>query len=205
MNYPPLLTSGSQLVIATHNAGKVREIADLLAPFGLQVSSAAEHHLPEPEENGTSFAANAEIKARAAAQATGLPALADDSGLAVEALNGAPGIYSARWAGASKDFGVAMQKVQQELRARNVPQDQWNAYFICDLCLCLPDGRVQHFEGKVNGRLQFPPIGTNGFGYDPIFVPEGETRSFAQMHETEKKSISHRAIAFAKLVAAVNV
>lgn len=203
MSIPPLLSAGNQLVIATHNSGKVREIADLLAPFGLSVSSAAEHNLPEPEENGATFAANAEIKACAAASATGLPALADDSGLGVVALNGAPGIYSARWAGESKDFFAAMEKVRLELEAQKVPQQQWHAYFICDLCLCLPDGRVQHFEGKINGMLRFPPRGDKGFGYDPIFVPEGETRSFAEMDNHEKKAMSHRARAFAKLVSAV--
>ena len=203
MNQPPLLIPGSQLVIATHNSGKVREIADLLTPFGLSVSSAAEHNLPEPEENGATFAANAEIKACAAANATGLPALADDSGLGVVALNGEPGIYSARWAGKNKDFATAMEKVKCELEARHVPQNQWHAYFICDLCLCLPNGHVQHFEGRVDGMLRFPPQGNQGFGYDPIFVPEGETRSFGEMSNDEKKTMSHRARAFAKLLAAV--
>lgn len=203
MSQPPVLSTGSPLVIATHNSGKVREIADLLAPFGLRISSAAEHGLPEPEENGATFAANAEIKACAAASALGLPVLADDSGLGVVALDGAPGIYSARWAGVSKDFAAAMEKVRRELEMREVPQERWHAYFICDLCLCLPDGRVQHFEGRIDGMLRFPPRGDKGFGYDPIFVPEGETRSFAEMDSHEKKTMSHRARAFAKLVAAV--
>lgn len=198
-----LLPSGSQLVIATHNAGKVREIGELLAPFSLHVSSATAHNLPEPEENGTSFAANAEIKARAAAEATGLPALADDSGLGVVALDGAPGIYSARWAGKQKDFALAMQRIKQELESKAIAPADWQAYFICDLCLCLPDGSAYHFEGRVDGKLTFPPRGELGFGYDPIFVAEGETRSFAEMPPQEKHRISHRARAFAKFVAAV--
>lgn len=200
-----LLPEGGRLLIATHNAGKVREIGELLAPYSLTVTSAAEHNLPEPVEDGSTFAANAEIKARASTEATGLPALADDSGLGVVALDGAPGIYSARWAGASKDFGLAMEKVRQELEARNIPQDRWQAYFICDLCLCLPDGTVHHFEGRVDGTLTFPPRGDKGFGYDPIFVPEGETRTFAEMPPAEKHAMSHRARAFAKLIDAVRI
>lgn len=199
----PLLPRGSALVIATHNTGKVREIAELLAPFDLRVSSAAEHHLPEPEEDGATFAANAEIKARAAAQATGLPALADDSGLGVEALDGAPGIYSARWAGPDKDFSLAMERVRQELEATGLPPQDWRGWFICDLCLCLPDGSIHHFEGRVDGTLAFPPRGDKGFGYDPIFVPEGETRRFAEMPPQEKHAMSHRARAFTRFVAAV--
>lgn len=199
----PLLKAGSELVIATHNAGKVREIGELLAPFSLRASSAGDHNLPEPEENGSTFAANAEIKACAAAQATGLPALADDSGLSVMALDGAPGIYSARWAGPQKDFALAMQRVQQELIARGVPESDWRASFICDLCLCLPDGTIHHFEGKIDGHLTFPPRGTMGFGYDPIFVPDGETRSFAEMPPQEKHAISHRARAFTQFVDAI--
>ncbi|MCH2548368.1 MAG: RdgB/HAM1 family non-canonical purine NTP pyrophosphatase [Alphaproteobacteria bacterium] len=201
---PTLLSSNSPLVIATHNAGKVQEIAALLAPFKLQISSAAEHNLPEPEENGTSFAANSEIKARAAAIATNLPALADDSGLVVVALDGAPGIYSARWAGEAKDFTLAMAKVEQELAAQNVAPDAWNAYFICDLCLCMPDGQIRHFEGRVDGMLQFPPRGNQGFGYDPIFLPESHPRTFGEMHAAEKQAISHRSRAFAKLVQALH-
>jgi XTP/dITP diphosphohydrolase len=205
MTRKPLLARGSKLVIATHNAGKVREIGELLDPYGLRVSSAAEHQLPEPEENGDSFAANAEIKARAATQATGLPALADDSGLSVEMLDGAPGIYSARWAGKDKNFALAMTRIHEELQARHVNEADWRAWFICDLCLCLPDGTAHHFEGRVDGLLRYPPAGDNGFGYDPIFVPEGENRSFAEMRNDEKKAISHRARAFARLIAAVQV
>jgi len=200
-----LLPEGGHLLIATHNAGKVREIGELLAPYSLTVTSAAEHNLPEPVEDGSTFAANAEIKARASTEATGLPALADDSGLGVVALDGAPGIYSARWAGASKDFTLAMDKVKQELESRNIPQDRWQAYFICDLCLCLPDGTVHHFEGRVDGMLTFPPRGDKGFGYDPIFVPEGENRTFAEMPPAEKHAMSHRARAFAKLIDAVRI
>lgn len=200
-----LLNTFDQLVIATHNAGKLREIAALLAPFGLRVTSAGEHNLPEPEETGATFAANAEIKAQATAEATGLPALADDSGLCVLALDGAPGVYSARWAGEAKDFAFAMERVKQELQARYVPQEQWQASFICNLCLCQPDEKggfeSYHFEGRVDGILRFPPRGEKGFGYDPIFVPEGETRSFAEMDGDEKQAVSHRARAFAKLVA----
>lgn len=199
----PALTRGDKLIIATHNAGKVREIGELLAPYGLSVSSSGEHNLPEPVEDGDSFAANAEIKARATTQATGLPALADDSGLSVAALDGAPGIYSARWAGTHKDFAMAMNKIHQELLARNVPESNWQAWFICDLCLCLPDGQVYHFEGRVDGTLRFPPTGENGFGYDPIFVPNGESRSFAEMANDEKKAMSHRAHAFAKFITAM--
>lgn len=198
-----LLPAGSRLVIATHNAGKVREIAELLAPLSLKVSSASEHDLPEPVEDGETFAANAEIKARAAAMATGLPVLADDSGLCVEGLGGAPGIYSARWAGPDKDFNRAMQRIRDELTAKGVPPQDWRAHFICDLCLGFPDGTVHHFEGRVDGLLSFPPRGDMGFGYDPIFVPEGETRSFAEMPAGEKHAISHRARAFARFIAAL--
>ncbi|MGB1540216.1 MAG: RdgB/HAM1 family non-canonical purine NTP pyrophosphatase [Rickettsiales bacterium] len=195
-----VLSAGNQLVIASNNAGKVREIGALLAPYNLTVSAASEHNLPEPEENGKTFAANSAIKARSAASLTGLPALADDSGLGVEALDGAPGIYSARWAGPDKDFGMAGERIRSELEAKGIPENQWHAYFICDLCLCLPTGETHHFEGRVDGTLTFPPRGTNGFGYDPIFVPEGETRSFSEMEDGEKQAMSHRAHAFAKLV-----
>lgn len=197
------LTPGSRLVIASNNAGKIREIGELLAPFRLDVASAAEFGLPEPEETGLTFAENAAIKACTTAEATGLASLADDSGLAVAALDGAPGIYSARWGGEQKDFTLAMSRVQQELEQRSIPQTRWQAAFICDLCLCLPDGTRHHFEGRADGTLTFPPRGDQGFGYDPIFIPEGETRTFAQMPAAEKQAISHRARAFAKLVAAL--
>lgn len=197
------LIPGSRLVIASNNAGKIREIGELLAPFRLDVTSAAEFGLPEPEENGATFAENAAIKACATAEATGLASLADDSGLAVAALDGAPGIYSARWGGEQKDFTLAMNRVQQELERLNIPQTHWQAAFICDLCLCLPDGERHHFEGRVEGTLTFPPRGDHGFGYDPIFIPEDETRTFAQMPAPEKQAVSHRARAFAKLVSAL--
>lgn len=187
---------GRKLVIASHNPGKVREIADLLAPFDLEVTSAADFGLPEPEETGTTFAANAELKARASAKGTGLTALADDSGLAVRALGGAPGIYSARWAGPDKDFAVAMERVERELG----DNPDRGAAFICALALAWPDGATEVFEGRIEGTLTWPPRGTRGFGYDPIFLPEGDERTFAEMDPGEKHAISHRARAFAQLV-----
>jgi XTP/dITP diphosphohydrolase len=194
---------GSRLVVASHNPGKVREIAELLAPYGVEPVSAASLGLPEPEETGATFRENALIKARAAARAAGLPALADDSGLAVDALGGEPGIHSARWAGEGRDFALAMKKVEQELRARGAtrPQDR-RARFVCALALCWPDGHCEVFEGKVEGSLAFPPRGTHGFGYDPIFVAEGRTLTFGEMAPAEKHAISHRADAFRQLVAA---
>src|SRR5215510_9895737 len=191
------LTPDTCLLVASHNAGKVREIIELVAPFGLSIATAAELGLPEPAETGSSFVANAELKARAAAQAVRLPALSDDSGLEVVALGGAPGIYSARWAGADKDFGVAMQRVHDELARR----DAWRppgpfANFTAALCLAWPDGEEAAFEGKVNGRLVWPPRGAKGFGYDPMFVPEGETLTFGEMEPDAKHAISHRARAF---------
>jgi XTP/dITP diphosphohydrolase len=167
--------AGETLVIATHNPGKLREIAELLEPFGVKVASAAELGLPEPEETGESFAANAALKAHAAAQASGHPALADDSGLAVAALGGAPGIHSARWAGPSRDFAAAMARVERELDAaapRSGAEDR-RAAFVCALCLAYPDGREDIFEGRVAGRLTWPPRGERGFGYDPMFLAEG--------------------------------
>ena len=185
-----------QLVIATHNPGKVREIADLLAPYVESFSSAGDCNLPEPEETGSSFAENAAIKALAAARGTGLPALADDSGLTVEALNGDPGIYSARWGGPDKDFNLAMQKVHEALGDNG----DRSAAFVCALALAWPDGHIEHFEGRVAGQIVWPPRGEKGFGYDPVFVPEGEIRTFAEMEPEEKHRISHRARAFEKLV-----
>lgn len=183
-----------KLVVATHNAGKAREIAQLLKPFNLEILSAADLNLPEPEETGATFAENALIKARAAAQASGLAALADDSGLCVNALNGAPGVYSARWGGPQKDFGLAMKKVEEEL---GEAKDR-SAYFICVLALAFPDGTEEIFEGRVDGTLSFPPRGEKGFGYDPIFIPDGHSRTFAEMEPDAKQSISHRAKAFAR-------
>ncbi len=174
------------------------EIADLLAPFAVEVTAAAALGLPEPAETGASFAENAEIKARAAAVAAGLPALADDSGLAVEALGGAPGIESARWAGPGRDFTQAMERLEKALGS----SADRRARFVCDLALAWPDGHCEIFEGAVRGRLVWPPRGDRGFGYDPVFVAEGHGRTFGEMAPEEKHRISHRGDAFAKLVAA---
>ena len=195
-----------RLVVATHNPGKLREIEELLSPFGVQPIGAAELGLDEPEETGSTFRDNALLKARAAACGSGLVALADDSGLCVEALGGAPGIYSARWAGEAKDFGAAMARVQRELEARAAPPP-WRAAFISVLALAYPDGAVETFEGQVDGTLVFPPRGTAGFGYDPIFRPDGHERTFGEMGPEDKHGIpadgslalSHRARAFQKL------
>lgn len=191
-----------KLVIASHNPGKLKEIAALLAPFGIEVISAGELGLPEPEETGLTFAENARIKALAAAEGADLPALSDDSGLAVEALDGAPGIYSARWAGPGKDFAVAMQKVEEELaKAAANGNDSRAAHFVCALCLAWPDGHSEVFEGRVDGTLVWPPRGDQGFGYDPIFQAEGETITFGEMEPARKHAMSHRARAFELLVA----
>jgi XTP/dITP diphosphohydrolase len=192
--------AGGELVVATHNPGKLREIVELLQPFGAQVSSAGERRLPEPEETGLTFVANAELKALAAAQAAGVPALADDSGLAVTALDGAPGIYSARWAGPEKDFGGAMERVRREVDATGTGDDR--AAFICALTLAWPDGHCESFEGRVEGKLVFPPRGTSGFGYDPIFIARGWDITFGEMEPAKKHEMSHRADAFRQLVAA---
>ena len=189
---------GGRLVIATHNPGKLREIADLLGPFGAEVISAGELGLAEPEETGTTFAANAELKARAAALASGLPALADDSGLAVTALGGAPGIYSARWAGPDKDFAPAMARVWRELGGGT----DRSARFVCALTLAWPDGHVETVTGEVAGTLVWPPRGGNGFGYDPMFVAAGMDKTFGELEPQAKHAISHRALAFRLLVAA---
>jgi XTP/dITP diphosphohydrolase len=190
--------AGGSLVIASHNAGKVREIGELLAPYGAEVVSAGLLGLAEPEETGTTFVANAELKALAAAKASGLPALADDSGLAVDALGGEPGIYSARWAGPAKDFAAAMAMVHQRLGTA----ENRRARFVCALSLAWPDGHVQSFEGTVEGDIVWPPRGTQGFGYDPVFQPLGRSETFGEMEPTAKHAISHRADAFRKLVAA---
>jgi len=192
-----------RLVAATHNAGKLREICELLAPHGIEAVGAGELGLAEPEETGRTFAENAAIKAEAAARASGAPALADDSGLCVEALGGEPGIYSARWAGDSKDFPAAMARIERELLAAGAPKP-WRAHFVSSLTLSFPDGRTETFEGRVDGELVFPPRGTAGFGYDPIFRPDGHARTFGEMSAEEKHGIpadgslalSHRARAF---------
>lgn len=191
--------TGGKLVIASHNPGKVREIAALLEPFGVEAVSAAELELPEPEETGTTFEANAELKARAAAEASGLPALADDSGLAVDALDGEPGIYSARWAGPERDWRAAMRRVHDLLdeKGRQTPR---TARFICALCLAWPGGAREAFIGQIAGALTWPPRGDKGFGYDPIFVPEGHDITFGEMEPDAKHAISHRAQAFRKLI-----
>jgi XTP/dITP diphosphohydrolase len=194
------LVRGMRLVVASHNPGKVREILELVAPHGLSVVSAGDLGLPEPEETGATFAANAILKAEAAAKASGLPALSDDSGLEVEALNGAPGIYSARWAGPGKDFATAMRRVADELRARGgwgqAPSQAPRANFTAVLSLAWPDGRASIFEGRVFGYLVWPPRGTKGFGYDPMFVPDGHTLTFGEMEPDAKHTLSHRARAF---------
>ena len=191
-----------KLVIASHNEGKVREIRALLAPYGIEPVSAKSLDLPEPEETGTTFVANAELKAMQAADLSGLPALADDSGLCVEALNGDPGIFSARWAGESKDFGLAMQLVEDNIQKLG-PETDRDAHFVCALALAWPDGHVEWFEGRVEGQLVWPPRGGNGFGYDPMFLPDGHDRTFGEMAADEKTPLTHRADAFRQLVAAV--
>ena len=191
-----------KLVIASHNEGKVREIEALLGPYGIRPVSAKSLDLPEPEETGTTFVANAELKALQAADLSGLPALADDSGLCVEALNGDPGIFSARWAGPGKDFGVAMKLVEDRLAAAG-PDAVRDAHFVCALALAWPDGHVEWFEGRVDGLLVWPPRGEHGFGYDPMFVPNGHDRTFGEMTHDEKTPLTHRAAAFRQLVDAV--
>ena len=187
-----------RLVIASHNPGKVSEIADLMQPFVVEVISAADLNLDEPEETGTTFADNALLKAHAAAKAANLPALADDSGLVVNALAGAPGVYSARWAGADKDFIVAMEKVEKLLRG----SEDRSSMFVCALALAWPDGHADVFEGFVEGEITWPPRGEKGFGYDPIFTADGEDITFAEMEPAQKHTMSHRADAFQKLVSA---
>lgn len=186
------------LVVASHNEGKVSEIRALLSPFGLELRSASELFLQEPEETGSSFQANAELKARAASDASGLPALADDSGLCVEALNGQPGIYSARWAGPQKDFDFAMEKVRLGLIEEGTLNTR--AYFIAGLALAWPDGHMEYFEGRVDGDLVWPPRGLKGFGYDPMFKPDGHEITFGEMDPDKKHGMSHRADAFRQLV-----
>lgn len=209
-----------KLVIATHNPGKMTEIGNLLGPYGIEPVSAADLDLPEPDETGTSFVDNADLKARLAADLSGLPAIADDSGLCVDALDGRPGIYSARWALADygeaevppeagpgeisgkRDFRLAMQRVHDELLAQG-PEAARNAHFVCALSVCWPDGHNEWFEGRVDGLLVWPPRGSLGFGYDPMFQPIGHDETFGEMEPALKYAISHRADAFRKLVAAL--
>jgi len=198
------------VVIATHNPGKLKEMRELLAPYGIEAQSAGELGLPEPQETGTSFGENARIKAVAAAKATGRAAFADDSGLVVAALGGEPGIHSARWAGPEKDFPAAMNRIHTLLNERGARlPEQRRAYFIAALCLAWPDGHVEEFEGRVDGVVVWPPRGDKGFGYDPLFLPDGFDRTFGEMDAEEKhglppkgKGLSHRARAFVKLAAA---
>lgn len=197
------LTRGTRLVVASHNKGKVWEIGQLIAPYGLDAISAGDLGLAEPDETEPTFEGNAKLKALASARGAKLPALADDSGLEVDCLGGAPGIFSARWAGPGKDFGHAMQKVGEEITKRHgwrAPGPRAN--FISVLCLAWPDGATQIFEGKVFGHLVWPPRGGNGFGYDPMFVPDGETRTYGEMAPAEKYAGSHRTRAFAAFKAA---
>jgi XTP/dITP diphosphohydrolase len=199
-----------RLVVATHNPGKLKEMRELLVPFGIDAVSAGELGLPEPAENGTTFEENARIKARVAATASGLPAFADDSGLTVDALGGEPGIYSARWAGPERDFRRAMQAVEDKLRERSAhAHSQRKAQFVCSLCLAWPDGHVEEFDAAVHGTVVWPPRGDKGFGYDPIFLPDGYALTFGEMTNIEKhglppagKGLSHRARAFLKLAEA---
>ena len=192
------LPRGSTLVIASHNKGKVREIRELLEPFALTIKGADELGLPEPEETEPTFVGNALLKARAAAQASGEVSLADDSGLAVTALDGAPGIYSARWAGETKNFASAMARVERELKAKAATD--YSAKFVCVLALAAPNGETAVFEGEVEGTLTFPPRGLKGFGYDPIFVANGMKETFGEIDPAIKHGMSHRAKAFEKLV-----
>lgn len=193
---------GNVLVVASHNEGKVREIRELLAPFGIETKSAAELGLDEPEETGLTFAANAILKAEAAALTSGLPSLADDSGLAVDALGGEPGIYSARWAGSPRDFGKAMEKVEARLQENGaVIEAERGAQFVCSLCLARPNESSEVFEGTVSGTLIWPPRGTQGFGYDPVFRPQAHDITFGEMEPARKHEMSHRADAFANFVA----
>ncbi len=195
----PSLTG--RLVVASHNAGKVREIAALLAPLGVEAVSAGALGLPEPEETETTFTGNARLKAEAAAKASGLPALADDSGLEVFALDRAPGVYSARWAGPDKDFRAAMERVWRELEARSASDR--SARFVCALALAKPNGETHVFEGEARGEIVWPPRGEKGFGYDPIFVATGQTRTFGEMTHEEKLPLTHRARAFEQFLAAL--
>ena len=199
-----------RLVIATHNPGKLVEMRELLALYGIEAVSAGDLGLPEPEETGTSFRANARIKAEAAARAANMPAFADDSGLAVDALDGEPGIHSARWAGPSKDFAGAMARIDALLRERGATTpDRRRAHFVSALCVAWPDGHVEDFEARVDGTLVWPPRGSKGFGYDPMFLPDGFARTFGEMTSEEKhglppqgQGLSHRARAFLKLAEA---
>ncbi|MEG6508217.1 RdgB/HAM1 family non-canonical purine NTP pyrophosphatase [Methyloligella sp. 2.7D] len=198
---PKALHAGDRVVVASHNIGKVWEMAELLAPYGIETLAAAELNLPEPEETGTSFIENAALKAVAAAEGAGLPALADDSGLEVAAIGGDPGLFSARWGGPKRDFGLAMEKVHQAMLESGSADKTCN--FTCALALAWPDGTVRTFEGKVFGTYVWPPRGENGFGYDPVFLPDGQAETFGEMDQDEKHAMSHRAVAFAAMMKAL--
>lgn len=187
-----------KIVIASHNEGKVSEIRDLLIPFGISIISSHDAELPEPEETGVSFIENAELKAKIAAQLSGLPAIADDSGLSVSALGGAPGIYSARWAGKDKNFDKAMNRIADALLMSGCYDKK--AFFHCALCLSWPDGESESVEGILPGQIVWPARGNRGFGYDPLFVPDGYTETFGEMDPIKKHAISHRSIAYKKLI-----
>ena len=210
MSGPSHRRIAGRIVIATHNPGKLLEMRQLLAPYGIDATSAGELGLKEPDETGMTFRDNARIKAEAAAQATGLPAFADDSGLVVDALDGQPGIHSARWAGPDKDFRRAMETIEQKLRERGATTaGRRNAHFVSALCVAWPDGHLEEFEARVDGALVWPPRGDRGFGYDPVFLPDGHKRSFGEMESDEKHGLppdgpglSHRARAFLKLAEA---
>ncbi len=193
--------TGQTLLVATHNAGKLEEFREILSPLGITVTSAKEHGLPEPVETETTFVGNARIKAHAAAKATGLPALADDSGLEVAALDGAPGVYTADWAETptGRDFIMAMTKTHDALIAANAPEP-WDARFCCTLVLAWPDSHDEVFEGHANGTLVWPRRGADGHGYDPMFQPQGDTRTFAEMTHAEKNALSHRGAAITALL-----
>ncbi|MEQ1937562.1 RdgB/HAM1 family non-canonical purine NTP pyrophosphatase [Mesorhizobium sp. CN5-321] len=205
---------GKRFVVASHNEGKLREFADLLAPFGFEAKSAREYGLPEPEETGTTFEENAYIKAFAAAKATGLPAMSDDSGLVVDALDGAPGVYTANWAekpDGSRDFGMAMQKTEDALQKAGATEPaQRTGRFVAVICLAFPDGEAEYYRGEAEGKLVWPPRGELGFGYDPVFVPDGYDKSFGEMTAEKKhgwkpgdaEALSHRARAFKKFAEA---
>ncbi len=195
---PRRLAAGTELVLATHNAGKLAEIDAMLRPFDVKVVSAGQLGLPEPVEDAPDFAGNARLKALAAAEASGRPALSDDSGFCVAALDGAPGVFSARWAGPGKDFAGAMARVEKELAAAGATDRR--AWFVCVLCVAWPDGHTELFEGRVDGVAVWPPRGTNGFGYDPMFAPQDATQTFGEMTPAEKHARNHRARAFALLL-----
>ena len=192
-----------RVVIATHNSGKLKEMIELLGPYGIEVVSAGQLGLPEPVENGTMFSENAGIKARAAALATGLTAISDDSGICVDALDGAPGIFTADWAGNPRDYYRGMERIRAELARRDLPETGQTAHFVSCIVVAYPDGTELVFEGRAFGTLAFPPRGDNGFGYDPIFVPKGEMRTFGELSPAEKKVHSHRAQAVGRMIRAL--